>query len=769
VSPAPERAEPKIKVAVLGGGVAALTTAFELSSSEELGKKYDVTVYQLGWRLGGKGASGRNRAIANRIEEHGLHVWMGFYENAFHVMRRAYAELDRKPGQPLATWEDAFHKHSYIVLEEPFDGALKPWQFVFPTNYLEPGVGGELPTPLAYAQMLVQWLIEAWEGAARELDLQRASGVADLELPEWVSGLVGKLGPDRSDLGAVDHAKGHGSVLSETPPEPTHPVSLLASYVLKLLDSLEDHVLLPHTQIVRNAVAWLIEALMRLAWLLLGPRVEKDFEAHKLWVTLNLAGSAAAGIVADGIHGKGWDSIDGQDLRGWLGKHGANNVTLGSGLVRGVYDLAFAYVRGDVSHPAFAAGTAMRGMLRMLLTYKGAIFYRMQAGMGDTVAAPMYQVLKQRGVKFEYFSRVTALELSDDRALVQRIRVCRQVKLAKPECEYAPLYPVNGLPCWPSKPDYEQILNGAELEASGIDLESSWAPRWKDAEDHTLELGRDFDQIVLGVSIAALEQVAGELIAHSHELARSVDKVQTVQTQALQLWLTPNTQALGWQSPPGVTEGPVLGSFYEPIDTWADMSDLLRRETWPDSNRPQSIAYFCGPFQEAPRIPPYTDHAFPSRELGRYQQMAREFLEQRIGELWPNAVTEHGFMWELLVDLTDGQRGRARLDSQYTRVNIDPTERYVLSVPGSTQFRLRANQLPFANVVLSGDWTYNGLNAGCVEAAVMGGMLASRALCGYPTRIVGEEELIESEVSSALAWWNDFVMLPVNAARRRAS
>jgi uncharacterized protein with NAD-binding domain and iron-sulfur cluster len=766
VSPSAERPQPKIRVAVLGGGVAALTTAFELTNSEHLRNKYDVTVYQLGWRLGGKGASGRNRAIANRIEEHGLHVWMGFYENAFHVMRQAYAELDRKPGQPLATWKDAFHQHSYIVLEEPFEGGLKPWQFVFPTNYLEPGVGGELPTPLAYAQMLVQWLIELWENAAHSLDLQRASGLGDLELPDWVSGLVGMLGPDRSDLGAVDHSKGHGSVLSETPPEPTHPVSLLASYVLKLLDSLE-HSILPHAPLVGNAIAWLIEALMRLAWLLLGPRVERDFEAHKLWVSINLAGSAAAGIVADNIVSKGWDSIDGHDLRWWLGRHGANNVTLGSGLVRGIYDLAFAYVHGDIAKPAFAAGTAMRGMLRMLLTYKGSIFYRMQAGMGDTVAAPMYLVLKQRGVKFEYFSRVTSLGLSPDRALVQRIGICRQVQLADPKKEYTPLYPVNDLLCWPSKPDYSQIKDGRELEASGIDLESSWAPRWKGAEDYTLELGRDFDQIVLGVSIAALKQVAPELIAESRDLARSVEKVQTVQTQALQLWLTENTQALGWQAPPGVTQGPVLGSFYEPIDTWADMSDLLRRETWPDTNRPQSIAYFCGPLQDPAIIPPYSDHAFPSRELAAYKQTAKKFLDQQVKDLWPNAVAGDGFMWELLVDLQN-QRGPARLDSQYTRVNLDPTERYVLSVPGSTQFRLKPDQLPFANVVLSGDWTYNGINAGCVEAAVMGGMLASRALCGYPTRIVGEEELFESAAGVGSVAW-EFLVAPFGGARRRAS
>ena len=46
------------RVAVIGGGIAALTTAFELTRPE-LNGQYEVTVYQMGWRLGGKGASSR--------------------------------------------------------------------------------------------------------------------------------------------------------------------------------------------------------------------------------------------------------------------------------------------------------------------------------------------------------------------------------------------------------------------------------------------------------------------------------------------------------------------------------------------------------------------------------------------------------------------------------------------------------------------------------------------------------------------------------------
>ena len=45
-----------IEVAVIGGGCASIAAAFELTRPEHKGK-YHVTIYQLGWRLGGKGAS----------------------------------------------------------------------------------------------------------------------------------------------------------------------------------------------------------------------------------------------------------------------------------------------------------------------------------------------------------------------------------------------------------------------------------------------------------------------------------------------------------------------------------------------------------------------------------------------------------------------------------------------------------------------------------------------------------------------------------------
>ena len=50
-----------IEVAIIGGGCASIATAFELTRPEHQGE-YHVTAYQLGWRLGGKGASGRGEA-----------------------------------------------------------------------------------------------------------------------------------------------------------------------------------------------------------------------------------------------------------------------------------------------------------------------------------------------------------------------------------------------------------------------------------------------------------------------------------------------------------------------------------------------------------------------------------------------------------------------------------------------------------------------------------------------------------------------------------
>ena len=126
--------ESKKKIAVLGGGISSLTSVWKLLEEEKLqaieekkkvGKnwktKHDITVYQMGWRLGGKGASGRNEDKNNRIEEHGLHLWFGFYDNAFKMIKdvyKEYSEIKNWPGPHEKAWRKAFKGYNQIVLTD---------------------------------------------------------------------------------------------------------------------------------------------------------------------------------------------------------------------------------------------------------------------------------------------------------------------------------------------------------------------------------------------------------------------------------------------------------------------------------------------------------------------------------------------------------------------------------------------------------------------------------------------------------------------------
>ena len=46
----------------------------------------------------------------------------------------------------------------------------------------------------------------------------------------------------------------------------------------------------------------------------------------------------------------------------------------------------------------------------------------------------------------------------------------------------------------------------------------------------------------------------------------------------------------------------------------------------------------------------------------------------------------------------------------------------------------------YANLVLAGDWTRNGLSVGCVESATLSGLQAARALTGGGAVIAGEND-----------------------------
>jgi uncharacterized protein with NAD-binding domain and iron-sulfur cluster len=113
-------------------------------------------------------------------------------------------------------------------------------------------------------------------------------------------------------------------------------------------------------------------------------------------------------------------------------------------------------------------------------------------------------------------------------------------------------------------------------------------------------------------------------------------------------------------------------------------------------------------------------------------------LNHHIHHLWPNAVLRPGeFRWSLLADPAPPDETSAALDessflSQYWTANVNPTDRYVLVLPGSLRYRISPLDNTYDNMTIAGDWTDCGFNSSCVEAAVMSGRLAAHAIAQFP-------------------------------------
>jgi uncharacterized protein with NAD-binding domain and iron-sulfur cluster len=681
-----------MKIAILGGGVGSMTAAYCLTNPGPDGKVpgHDITVYQLGWRLGGKGASGRNAAEGQRIEEHGLHIWMGFYANAFRMMRDVYGELNRPPNKPLATWRDAFKPQSvYTMMDKNAAGEWIPeeWIITAPMRPGQPGDQTAFGSPCAYHGNIIQWIKNRIEAVLEGREHHTRDRV---ELHE----------EHALHLKTVHAALHEASSLAPPPKEHGQPEGPGITH---------HHVLL---QLALEGIQKLIG---------LGLHLTKNHPVpHRVFLLADVAVATLLGMLRD-LCQKDWTAIDDEEWRAWLTKHGMHEQTSWCSFIRAFYAIVFAYRDGDATDPAkadLAAGTTICTLVRINFDYYESIFLKMQAGMGDTIFGPVYEVLKKRGVKFKFFHRLRDMVPSDDGSRIERLRIGVQARVANGG--YEPLVDVKGLPCWPSEPLFDQLVEGKELRERHIDLEAYDAD-WRDVEELELERGRDFDHVVFGLSLGAVPRVCGRILEQKHEWREMVKHVKVVRTQASQLWLSKNVADLGW--PPALDgrcygERAVFGAFIEPLDTWADMSQLIPVEDWdvPVNN----IAYFCGTMSDD--APANTDSP---------RQLTRSLLEDNMYRAWTAAAKPGSFRYDWLAVNEPGTNLSAgeRFDRQFFRVNTEPTELYVLSVSGSTKFRLDPAECGYANLSLAGDWVANGFALGCVESAVLGGMKGVRHLC----------------------------------------
>ena len=655
----------KERIVILGGGLGSVVTALELTGGPNK-DKYEVTLYQTGWRLGGKAASGRNAAAGERIEEHGLHILFGCYENAFRLLRAVMEEWPLSPGHPWDVdgpanrWRHAFKTAGYSPVTEKRGGGWELWEFDLPErDNGEPGDGRQLYDGL--------WSLLG-ELAGGILSYHDDGDGAHRR--RWVKPGAGRMGC----LGWL-----------------TLPLR-----IWRLFNALR--------------LGWTVGRLLK---------SEPDDALRKVAILLNLGWALGTGLLWNwwSIARGSLDVLDDWELRDFLRHYGAHPATVNSPVVSAIYDAVFAQVAGDPARENLAAGAGLRSMLRILLGYKRAMFYKMQAGMGDTILTPIYEVLKARGVQFRFFHEVKSLELSANKKTVARVRIGRQVTLQTGAASYSPLRQVAGLGCWPSEPDWEQMdaAEANEIRRRGINLEHA-GNGWPEREEIVLQQrvapeqdgGEFFDRIVLGISLAALPRICPELIAANPRFRAMVDNVMTVRTLACQTWLKTDLAGLGWQGAP-----PVFGNFVDPFNTWSDMSHLLPRETLDPAERIGNVAYLCGAMR---------DEVAPHEAEAHVRACADAALDELARSFWPGARGAGGAF------------ERALVATDYVRCNVNPSDRYVLSVKGSTRHRLRPDESGFANLVLAGDYTRNGWNVGCVEAVVMSGMLAAQAISGYPRR-----------------------------------
>jgi uncharacterized protein with NAD-binding domain and iron-sulfur cluster len=674
----------KTRVLVLGGGMGSLAALCEITSKPNWAERFDITVLQQGWRLGGKCSSGRNPNHRYRNEEHGLHVLGGFYHNTFKMLRSCYEEWNAYFPHAIP-FNDAFAKKDGFQLAQKLPSG---WSYatVPPLNgHGQPGIDPPTLTPLEIAKALTKFLRDIVGGLPPDLE---------------VYGKPGQLFSDSFTATADEFDSLHLNDLDQS------RIDELAGS-LKLLEVTIQH--LPPDALLRPPQTIQPD----------DPELGKIMELAIIELGLLLPRA----LLVDKIVFHGFDVVNDDDALQWIRKHGASDRLLQSTFLNSGYEYAFAYVDGDPTKKDFAAGVALRGLLRLLLTYHWSIFVHMQGGMGEIVIAPLYEVLRKRGVKFKFFHQVTRLALNDDGSQIATVDGFIQAGVTAGADGYDPLVDWNGRKSWPIRPKYELLINGDVLERQGKDFESYWADT-ADMPKFELNKDSDFDVVVLGISVGALRGICRELIGKHSKWQRFIAAQKTTPTLGVQFWLLMPITELGWEGPP-----PLLTGYERPLSTWADMSFLLDLEGERDILPYYNLSYLCGPFPRSPVIAQPPDATFPERETARAGAAFKTWLRLGIPDLIPLAANAQN----------DDFREDLKPET-YIRANINPSDEYVLSTAGSIALRFKTDETGVDNLFVVGDWIKTGVDVGAVEAAVMSGLQCSRAITGTPQYIYGETD-----------------------------
>jgi uncharacterized protein with NAD-binding domain and iron-sulfur cluster len=706
-------------ILIVGGGMAGLSTAFELTRTPELRAKYTVTVYQMGWRLGGKCASGRD--AYGRNVEHGLHIWFGYYENAFRLLRDVYREWDPPSQQKIKRAEDAIRPQPFTPVGNSDDKRPAVYDVYFPTNGELPGTGTAN--------------LSVWDSLVRILEL--VATFYDKTIQSDVR--LARLEPEIR-ISAEQHSllTAVGRAGPTTAFRPALKVGEFLRIAVELGKGVDGSRLWSQFDRVHD----IADAMRQSARAVLRTEFARTAAGSLLEQTLDIAAAFAKGLVADFIFGeREIDDVDESDFRQWLLHHGASPDSVDrSAAIFALYDTMFQYPDGERHRASYGAGTAVQVVLRMLGTYQGALAWELQAGTGEVLLAPLFAVLKRRGVQFRFFHKLTKIDVDADHGSIVRLHFDRQVNLRIEQDKYDPLKLRGGLLAWGNEPDWSLIENGDALRDAGVDLESHWCDQ--NVESIPVALGQ-FDEAVLAIPLGAFKKLNDEegpcsaLLKTNLRFRTMAQTLPLAPSIAVQAWSDRTLRQLGWTRPK-----PAMVCAPRPLDVWADMTQLLAYE--PDEGgrtAPKSLHYFCNVLATQLHRRPSTDYGVPAEARDLARSLALQWFGKKAADLWPKAVTTRGeFDWGVLCS-PSGAKGPDRLGSQIVRANVNPSDCCVVSAAGTTASRLKSDESGFAHLYLCGSWIKTGLNTECVEAAVMSGMQAARAISGQDRQVPGEDFL----------------------------
>lgn len=674
----------KQKIVIIGGGIGGLTAAYELSDPK-LMDKYDITLYQMGWRLGGKCATGRNQDQNMRIEEHGIHAFAGCYYNALTMMKFAYEELGSTDGL-LPDFETAFLKKYGSFMWDYKDNQMKKWPSKFP------------PLPFHYTN--AQSFYEAT--------------LSYSQLKTWVKIIVlvilEQSLPTMKKVSTETHA-----FLKE--------FQKIGRKLLEEFEALEKDIKENLESTTANASSspsqsaeipwWLYDLLLvRLP----RPKTHTDEERHKV-DQVEFLKTLLRGVRDDKLATKGFASIDDIDFDDWLVKHGASPELMKSPLVTLNMFVTYQFPKGDLSgKPVMSASSFVQWTLRTA-SYLGAPFFLFEAGTGETIISPLYRLLEKRGVKVEFFHELTDITLNSCSNTVERLRFNVQAKPKKGL--YQPFIRVKDLDCWPNQPLWNQLENSAALK--GQDFE---APHSIKGASKTLSVDQDFDKVILAIPPRATLVSAPSMVEKDTTWS-NLEHMAVTATQSMQLWLNDDIGSLTNYKDTFF----VAGNYRSGMHGMAEFENILQYEDWSNvKTPPKGLLYFSGVMTS-----PHKAGDMTVRELGdmKARDTAGTMLISSGEEIFQGAqnpiptTIPYGFDFNALYPTSNAESGQARLSSQYTRGNLVPSELYTQCPPGTKALRIDPLAPPQQNMTVAGDWVDTRLNVGSVEGTVIGGRLAA--------------------------------------------